>query len=56
MMDQSLGFQGMFKGKRNTEENEDNMASRLQIEMGKSLLTEHVLSNQHPRSGEGDRQ
>ncbi|KAF9647358.1 TPR-like protein, partial [Thelephora ganbajun] len=28
----SLGFQGMFKTKRNTEENEDNMASRLQIE------------------------
>ncbi|KAF9642568.1 hypothetical protein BDM02DRAFT_2050166 [Thelephora ganbajun] len=29
----SLGFQGMFKTKRDTEENEDNMASRLQIEM-----------------------
>ena len=36
MLDQSVGFQGMFKTKRNTEENEDDMASRLQIEMGKS--------------------
>ena len=31
----SVGFQGMFKTKRNVEENEDNMASRLQIEMGR---------------------
>ena len=36
MLDQSLGFQGMFRAKRNAEENEDNMASRLQIEMGES--------------------
>ena len=30
----SVGFQGMFKTKRNLEENEESMASRLQIEMG----------------------
>jgi len=35
-MGQSLGFRGMFKTKRNIEENEDDMASRLQIEMGES--------------------
>ena len=29
----------MFKTKRNVEENEDNMASRLQIEMGKASRT-----------------
>jgi hypothetical protein len=39
MLSQSLGFQGMFKTKRNVEENEDNMASRLQIEMGKAFRT-----------------
>jgi len=44
MLDQSLGFQGMFKTKRNTEENEDDMASRLQIEMGESSLY-HVDSS-----------
>jgi len=33
MLDQFAGFQRMFKTKRNTEENEDDMASRLQIEM-----------------------
>ena len=49
-LDQTLGFQGMFKAKRNTEENEDNMASRLQIEMGKFLRTVSGLSNQYSRS------
>ena len=48
--DQSLGFQGMFKAKRNTEENEDNMASRLQIEMGRFLLMAYDPPNQRSRS------
>lgn len=43
MLDQSLGFQGMFKTKRITEENEDDMVSRLQIEMGKSPCIAYVL-------------
>ena len=39
VLDQSVVFQGIFKTKRNTEENEDDMTSRLQIEMGKSPWT-----------------
>lgn len=33
----------MFKTKRNIEENEDDMASRLQIEMGKPLGAEQAF-------------
>jgi hypothetical protein len=43
MSGESVGFQGMFKTKRNIEENEEDMASRLQIEMGKFPSTAYVL-------------
>ena len=42
VLDQSVVFQGIFKTRRNTEENED-MVSRLQIEMGKSPWTTWVF-------------
>ena len=38
VLDQSVAFQGIFKTKRNTEDNEDHMASPLEIEMGESSV------------------
>ena len=46
----SVGFQGMFKTKRNPEENEDDMASRLQIEMGEFSPSNQIPSHYRSRS------